>query len=93
MVIIRIPARRELILNFVANIPVRHPAMKPAAMAIIVEETGSIPSKINLAATAPPSGKLPSTVRSGKDSTRKVSAMPSATSAYAKPCSRDMGII
>jgi hypothetical protein len=81
MVIIRMPANKELILNFVANIPVRQPAMNPAAMEIIVEEIGSIPSKINRAATAPPNGKLPSTVRSGKDKTRKVSAMPSATSA------------
>ena len=42
------------------------PALAPATMAAAVATKGLMPATISAAATAPPSGKLPSTVRSGK---------------------------
>src|SRR5690606_23486909 len=44
--------------------------------------------EISVAATAPPSGKLPSTVRSGKRSRRKEISTPSATRLKIRPISR-----
>jgi hypothetical protein len=48
-------------------------------IASAVARYGSMPATIALAATAAPSGKLPSTVRSGKLSTRNDRNTPSAT--------------
>ena len=45
------------------------------------------------ATTAAPRGKLPSTVRSGKARIRKLMTIPSATRPYARPCSREMGMV
>ena len=87
----RMPARRLFIFSLVFSTPVRQPATNPAPMPQAVARPGSMPSTMSRAQTAPPRGKLPSTVRSGKASTLKVSAMPRATKAYPRPCSRVMG--
>jgi hypothetical protein len=80
MVIIKIPARRLLIFSFVLRRPVQQPARNPQIMAIKIPYTGGTPSMIRRATTAAPSGKLPSTVRSGKARIRKVMTIPKATS-------------
>lgn len=63
------------------------PDKAPAAKAARVASTGCQPVTSAVAATAPPRGKLPSTVRSGKLMTRNEMNTPSATSAKIKPIS------
>ena len=59
---------------------VTSPATAPASIASPVASHGFMPPTIAVAATAAPSGKLPSTVRSGKLRTRNDRYTPSATS-------------
>ena len=87
----RMPAKRLFIFSLVFSTPVRQPATKPAPMAQAEANPGSTPSTMRRAQTAPPRGKLPSTVRSGKASTLKVSAMPRATRAYPKTLFKGYG--
>ena len=68
------------------------------AVAAMVATNGLVPVEIKMAQTAPPSGKLPSTVRSGKRSNRKEIKTPSATRLKIRPIStapsrekKDMG--
>ena len=56
-------------------------------MATAVAANGFQPATISAAATAPPSGKLPSTVRSGKLMMRNERKTPSATSPKIRPIS------
>ena len=65
----------------------RTPARAPANAAMPQASQGFQPDTISTAATAPPSGKLPSAVRSGKSSTRNEIHTPSATSAKMRPIS------
>ena len=66
---------------------VTDPAAAPAAAAAAVAVQQSTPCVISAAATAAPSGNDPSTVKSGKSSTRNVRNAPSATKANASPVS------
>lgn len=70
-IIIRMLASRSMILSLTLSQPVSSPATAPAAVAASVASQGLVPVEIRMAQTAPPSGKLPSTVRSGKRSSRK----------------------
>ena len=63
------------------------PARPPASSAAAVAASGFQPATISAAATAPPSGKLPSTVRSGKLMILKDRKTPSATSPKIRPIS------
>jgi len=56
-------------------------------MAAAVAANGFQPATISVAATAPPSGKLPSTVRSGKLMMRNERKTPNATSPNIRPIS------
>ena len=67
--------------------PVTRPAPAPASAATPQASHGFQPPTMSTAATAPPSGKLPSAVRSGKSSTRNEIHTPSATSAKMRPIS------
>ena len=69
-IIIRMLASRSMILSLTLSQPVTKPASAPAAVAASVASQGLVPVEIRMAQTAPPSGKLPSTVRSGKRSRR-----------------------
>ena len=62
----RMPASRSMIFRLTLSQPVSTPAIAPAAVAMAVARKGSYPREMSVAATAPPSGKEPSTVRSGK---------------------------
>ena len=53
------------------------PAHTPAATPAAVAASGECPLTMSAAVTAAPSGRLPSTVRSGKSSTLKVRNTPS----------------
>ena len=70
-VIIRIEASRSMILSLTLSQPVTSPAAAPARVAPKVAIHGLKPATIMTAQTAPPRGKLPSTVKSGKRSKRK----------------------
>ena len=52
------------------------PAQRPAATPAAVASNGEWPPTMSAPVTAAPSGRLPSTVRSGKSSTRKVMKTP-----------------
>ena len=93
MVMTKIPASKLLIFSLVFKMPVVAPAIDPTAMATSIAYGGGQPMTNSLAATAPPSPKLPSTVRSGNARILKLRTMPRATREYAKPCSREMGTI
>ncbi|MNT60225.1 hypothetical protein D3C72_1977930 [compost metagenome] len=67
---------------------VTRPDTAPASAPKPQASHGSWPPAIRVAATAPPSGKLPSAVRSGKSRMRKEISTPSATSAKIRPISR-----
>ena len=69
-VITRIPARSSVTRRRVCSKPVTYPATIPAKNAAIVATSGSVPPTMSDAATAAPSGKLPSGVMSAKRSTR-----------------------
>src|SRR5690606_23977336 len=84
-IIIRMPASRSMILSLTLSHPVIAPASAPASVATSVAEKGSQPATISVAATAAPSGKLPSTVRSGKRSIRKEINTPNATRPHMRP--------
>src|SRR5690606_40037693 len=61
-------ASRSMMRSRTLSQPVIRPATAPAAVAAMVAENGSTPPAMRVAATAPPSGKLPSTVRSDRKS-------------------------
>jgi len=86
-IIIRMLASRSMILRLTLSQPVISPAIAPASVAAMVAVKGSWPAAIMVAATAPPSGKLPSTVRSGKRSSRKEMYTPRATRLKIRPIS------
>src|SRR5699024_2026645 len=65
-IIIKIPDNKLLIFTLVCKIPSIHPARKPADAPKHVAKTGEMPLIIEIAATAAPVTKLPSTVKSGK---------------------------
>jgi hypothetical protein len=88
--IISIPASRAFNLSLVLSKEVISPAPMPEIKAIRVANQGLTPATIRVAATAPPIGKLPSTVRSGKESTRNVIYTPRATNPYAKPSYKEI---
>src|SRR5256885_9951226 len=67
-IIIRMEASRSMIFRRTLSQPVIRPATAPAAVPASVASQGLVPVEIRMAQTAPPSGKLPSTVRSGKRS-------------------------
>ena len=97
-IIIRMLASKSMILSLTLSQPVMSPATAPAAVAAMVATNGLVPVEIKMAQTAPPSGKLPSTVRSGKRSNRKEIKTPSATRLKIRPIStapsrekKDMG--
>jgi len=69
---VRIEASRCRMCSRVFRSPVTAPAQKPAAAAARIERAGGQPAVMATVDTAAPSGRLPSTVRSGKSSTRKV---------------------
>ena len=68
---VRMLASRCRILKRTLRMAVTNPATAPATSAAAVAAQASIPPVIAVATTAAPRGKLPSTVRSGKLSTRK----------------------
>ncbi len=76
-----------MILSFTLSQAVTQPETAPATQATAVAATGFQPATISVAATAAPSGKLPSTVRSGKLMMRKDMKTPSATSPNIRPIS------
>ena len=78
-IMVRMLASRCRILKRTLSMAVTRPASAPATTAHPVARYGSRPPTIALAATAAPSGKLPSTVRSGKLRTRNDRNTPSAT--------------
>jgi len=86
-IIIRMLASRSMILSLTLSQPVTSPAAAPAKVAAMVATNGSVPEAISVAQTAPPSGKLPSTVRSGKRSRRKEINTPKATRLKIRPIS------
>ncbi len=61
------------------------PAAAPASAAQPVARNGLTPCEMSVAATAAPSGKLPSTVMSGNFRIRNVSRVPSATMPNSSP--------
>jgi hypothetical protein len=71
-IIVRMPASSPSMCPLVCSRPVTMPAIRPAAPPASVASTGLCPATIIDAATAAPVVKLPSTVRSGNFSTRKV---------------------
>ena len=97
-IIIRMLASRSMILSLTLSQPVISPATAPAAVAASVATQALVPVEIRMAQTAPPSGKLPSTVRSGKRSSRNEMKTPRATRLKIRPIStapsrekKDMG--
>ena len=87
-IIIRMLASRSMIFRRTLSQPVMKPATAPASVPPSVDMNGSCPLAMSVAATAPPIGKLPSTVRSGKLRMRKEISTPSATRLKIKPISR-----
>ena len=69
-VMVMMPASRSRTCSRTWISPVAAPASAPAAMAASSVSQGSTPRTSNTALTAAPSGKLPSTVRSGKSRMR-----------------------
>src|SRR4051812_34597466 len=86
-IMVRMLASRCRILNRTFRVAVTIPDTAPASMAMPVAAQGFHSPRISVAATAAPSGKLPSTVRSGKSRTRKDRKTPRATRAYTSPSS------
>ena len=60
-----------MIFSLTLSTAVSRPAAAPATVPSAVARNGFIPLTIATAVAAPPSGKLPSTVRSGRSSKRK----------------------
>ena len=84
-VMTRMPARRPLILNFVASTPVSEPAMNPAAKLAAEAVKGSTPFTTSAATTAAPSVLDPSAVMSGNSKIRKLINTPNASRERMKP--------
>ena len=84
-VMTRIPAKSVGILPLVYSKPVISPAAQPARKATKVARKGLTPCVINVTATAPPKGKEPSVVISGKLRIRKVMKIPKPKIAHNKP--------
>src|SRR5690606_36132691 len=86
-IIVRIEASRLRMRKRTLRKAVTMPAAPPAIIAIAAASHGLKPVVINIAVTAAPSGNEPSSVRSGKSSTRKVRNTPMATKAKTSPSS------
>ena len=86
-IMVRMLASRCRILKRTLRVAVTIPEAAPASMARPVATHGFHSARISVAATAAPSGKLPSTVRSGKSRTRKDRKTPKATRANTSPSS------
>ncbi|CAG5957409.1 Uncharacterised protein [Streptococcus pneumoniae] len=71
-VITKIPAKSVGIFPFVYNSPVKKPAKAPDNIPSKVDRNGFHPKLIAVTATAPPKGKEPSVVMSGKFKILKV---------------------
>ena len=84
---VRMLASRCRMLNRRLSSAVTEPATAPAKIAARVASQGLTPWTISVAQTAAPSGKLPSTVRSGKFNTRNERNTPSPTSPNTRPIS------
>ena len=82
----KIPDKRVGIFPFVYNNPATKPARQPAPTAAKVARKGLTPWVIRVTATAPPSGKEPSVVISGKLRIRKVIKIPKPRIAQTNPC-------
>ena len=79
--ITKMPAKRFMILKRTFKKAVTKPAQKPAAAPANVASQGSRPLTRHTAQTAPPKGKLPSAVMSGKSSSLNEMSTPNATKA------------
>lgn len=75
-VMTRIPDKRVGIFPLVYKRPVAIPARQPTPTAAKVAKNGFTPCVIKVTATAPPRGKEPSVVISGKFKIRKVIKIP-----------------
>src|SRR5690606_1007174 len=84
-IIVRIDASRLRIPKRTFRKAVTSPQAAPQAAAITSEVHGSTPALIATAAVAAPSGNEPSTVKSGKSSTRKARKTPRATNPKIRP--------
>ena len=82
----RIPDKSVGIFPLVYNSPAAKPARQPAPTAAKVARKGLTPWVIKVTATAPPSGKEPSVVISGKFKIRKVIKIPKPRIAQTNPC-------
>ena len=82
----KIPDKRVGIFPLVYNNPAAKPARHPAPTAAKVARKGLTPWVIKVTATAPPSGKEPSVVISGKFKIRKVIKIPKPRIAQTNPC-------
>src|SRR5574344_433041 len=83
----KMEASRSMILRRTLSQPVSRPAAAPARVAPAVATQGLKPATIITAQTAPPRGKLPSTVRSGKRNRRNDRYTPRATREKIRPIS------
>ena len=82
----KIPDKSVGIFPFVYISPVAKPARQPAPTATNVARKGLTPCVISVTATAPPSGKEPSVVISGKFKILKVIKIPNPRIAQTNPC-------
>ena len=82
----KIPDKRVGIFPLVYNNPAAKPARHPAPTAAKVARKGLTPWVMRVTATAPPSGKEPSVVISGKFKIRKVIKIPKPRIAQTNPC-------
>ena len=82
----KIPDKRVGIFPLVYNNPAVKPARQPAPTAAKVARKGLTPWVIRVTATAPPKGKEPSVVISGKFRIRKVIKIPKPRIAQTNPC-------
>ena len=82
----KIPDKRVGIFPLVYNNPAAKPARHPAPIAAKVARKGLTPCVIRVTATAPPKGKEPSVVISGKFRIRKVIKIPKPRIAQTNPC-------
>lgn len=80
-----IPANRAGIFNFVCKIPEIKPAQIPPTNPKRVAINGERPCVIQIAAIPPPSGKLPSAVKSAISSILKVIKTPMANNDHNIP--------
>ena len=85
-VITRIPDKSVGILPLCVEKTRRKSRQAPCSIAASVARSGLTPLVIKVTATAPPSGKEPSVVISGKSRIRNVIKIPNPKMAQIKPC-------